>query len=95
MEQRFYDDSNNYGWVQKIAMRNVSRNNTATYLLYLLVQEFCGEYFCTTMNIITSRSLSSETFSRTEDEKYFGPRTEDEKHFCLRTEAEKNFCPRK
>ena len=42
MEQRFYDDSNNYRWVQKIAMRNVSRNNTATYLFYLLVQEFCG-----------------------------------------------------
>ena len=52
-----------YGWVQKIAMRNVSRNTTATYLLYLLVQEFCGKYFCTTMNFITSRSLSSETFS--------------------------------
>ena len=52
---------------KKIAMRNVSRNNTATYLFYLLVQEFCGEYFCTTLNIIASpsisRSLSSETFS--------------------------------
>ena len=47
-------DSNNYGWVQKIAMRNMSRNSTATYLLYLLVQEFCGEYFCTTLNIIAS-----------------------------------------
>ena len=49
-------------------MRNVSRNNTATYLLYLLVQEFCGEYFCTTLNIIASLSISWEfifqTFSR-------------------------------